>query len=162
MAPEWASIVGAVVGALITLFASYGFESFREKQRNEKRRTSIARTIASEIYFHSEAVEALLKGTETIKTIREKFTDFQWQQYQNELWGLDPLLGVLFRKYYNELENMKTGLNHNSKLEKEFAPLMELAKECLRKADFPMRKGGAVASVIVSTETRPESKSKKD
>ena len=164
MSPECAIIVGAILGALITVFASYGVESFREVQRNKRRRQSAARTIASEVYANTEAVEELFNRTDiTLRTVREKFADFQWQQYKKEIWDLDPKLGILFQNYYKELENMKyREFNHESDLRNEFTPLIELAKKCLREADFPMRKGGATVSVVISTELNPESKSEKD
>lgn len=140
MSPEWASIIGALVGALIAVIASYGVESFRERQRNISRLQSVARTIASEIHSHKEAIEASLGRKCSIEETKKKFTDIQWQHHQNELWGLAPSTGVLFRKYYDALEEIKSiKLTHDSDLEKEFADVLKIANRCLDEAKFPLR-----------------------
>lgn len=132
---------------------SYKVENFREKQRNKRRLQAVARTIASEVHAHKEAIELLFKNRETLKGLWSKFTDTQWQQYQNELWELSPTLGVLFRRYYDAIEAIKTKqFTLDSNIKKEFAPLEKLAITCLEKADFPLRTFSEILEIGISHE----------
>ncbi len=134
------TIVGVVVGSLITLFVSYKVDSYRDKQKDEKRLKSVAKTVASEIHSHKEYIEALLSGDEMLKDHNAKLSDNQWEKNQKDIWELDPSIGVIFRKYYDELNKMKNKqFTHDSDLDLEFATSLKLAKECLNKADFPYR-----------------------
>lgn len=167
MSPE---LVGALVGGIIAIagvligtLLSHKLQNIREKQRNESRRQSAARTIASEIHGHKEAVEALLNRKDiTIKETRDKLDNVQWRQQQKDIWKLDPSLGVLFRQYYDELENMKSRqFTFDSYLEKEFAPLIEKAEECLKGANFPYSKLKASDSLTINTSEEERAKDKK-
>ncbi len=143
------TIVGIITGSLVTLYVSYKVDSYRDKKRDEKRLKSAAMTVASEIHSHKEYLLALINGQEMLRDIAVKLTDIQWEQNQKGIWELNPSLGVLFRRYFDVLERNKTKqFTHDSDLEEEFKNLLELADECLEKANFPLRRVDYIADTL--------------
>ena len=165
MAPEFVALLGAAVGALIGFLSAYGNEILRERRYTEKRRQQVARTIASEIHSHNEAIEkAIDDEVVMLEKVLKSLSDQQWQAFQNEIWGLQPDLGIRFRKYYDQLEWMKGAFPTELKAkisEGSLESLLELAKDCLRMADFPIRSvrirmSGYATDRICSEKTEQE------
>jgi len=143
------TIVGVVAGSLITLFVSYKVDTYRDKQRDEKRLKSVVKTVASEIHSHKEYILELIDGQEMLRDLVVKLTDIQWEQNQKDIWELDPSAGVLFRRYFDALERIKTKqFTHDCNLEEEFKPLLKLADECLERANFPLRRVEFIADTL--------------
>lgn len=134
----------------MTVFATYGLEGLRRKRDRGELAKQVARAIASEVHSHKWTLTQVLEGKRQLAEI-PYLPEVQWQASQRELWGLNPVLGVMFRRYYDALGELKsTQFTMGADLEVAFAPILGLADECLRTSDFPLRFGSASISTVVS------------